>query len=492
MYRYNINKAKEMIKNSVAVYLEKDDEGYVMEEVNRLPFYLVGAPGIGKTQMAEQIADELGIGFVSCSITHHSRNTVLGLPVITDVKVEDEEKKFTEYTMSEIIGKVYEQVAQGHKEGILLIDEFSCMADNLVAPMLAFLQTKNISSHKLPEGWVLILASNPPEYNKNARKFDVAIMDRVRLINIDFDEEEFLNYAKEHNFNSYIISFLEKQPNYMYAVSNDKKEEEIVTTRGWENLSYALDGFKKLNVKVSEEMIFQFIKSERIAKQFFKYYDSSINRARIGMFDKILSGEDIEGIASKCAKKKSSEKTNLVIELANTIMEDCESFVEDLKFYNMMDERYRNYKEDCSDFGSGNTIETSLRNRMDNNNVYTFDDLPEPTDNEKKAIAEILLMFKTLVALGGKDDDESCLEAYKEWLDEYCENMKKAEQEDSRKISNVINFTKLVAGDDVYIIDNLIAMLSSNLGVLEVVSRCKNEDYIKVCKSLKDKNKKVS
>ena len=80
---YSILEAKNAIKDAVKAYLVKNGKGgYVMNEVNRLPLYLEGKPGIGKTQVVSRIAEEMGIGFVNFSLTHHSRNTVLGLPVI--------------------------------------------------------------------------------------------------------------------------------------------------------------------------------------------------------------------------------------------------------------------------------------------------------------------------------------------------------------------------------------------------------------------------
>ena len=87
MNRYTVAEAKKEIKTDIQVYLEKDQQGrYCMPEEQRLPFYLQGPPGVGKTQMARQIAEELGIGFVSLSITHHTRNTILGLPLIEQLK----------------------------------------------------------------------------------------------------------------------------------------------------------------------------------------------------------------------------------------------------------------------------------------------------------------------------------------------------------------------------------------------------------------------
>ena len=83
---YTIAKAKDAIKKGIRGYLLKDENGqYIMREENRLPFYLEGAPGIGKTEIVRQIAEELGLGYVSFSLVHHTRNSLLGLPVIKEL-----------------------------------------------------------------------------------------------------------------------------------------------------------------------------------------------------------------------------------------------------------------------------------------------------------------------------------------------------------------------------------------------------------------------
>ena len=43
---------------------------------------LIGPPGIGKTQIMEQIAKECRIGLVAYTITHHTRQSAVGLPFI--------------------------------------------------------------------------------------------------------------------------------------------------------------------------------------------------------------------------------------------------------------------------------------------------------------------------------------------------------------------------------------------------------------------------
>lgn len=55
----DIKRAKQEIKDSIEAYLAKDEFGeYLIPAIRQRPILLMGAPGIGKTQIMEQIARE--------------------------------------------------------------------------------------------------------------------------------------------------------------------------------------------------------------------------------------------------------------------------------------------------------------------------------------------------------------------------------------------------------------------------------------------------
>ena len=140
----NIKRAKEEIKNTIEAYLLKDNYGeYVIPQVRQRPVLLLGAPGIGKTQIMEQVAKECGVGLVAYTITHHTRQSAIGLPFVSKKAFGDREYTVTEYTMSEIVASIYEKMEKtGLKEGILFIDEINCVSETLAPAMLQFLQCK--------------------------------------------------------------------------------------------------------------------------------------------------------------------------------------------------------------------------------------------------------------------------------------------------------------------------------------------------------------
>ena len=126
----NIKRAKNEIKNALKAYLATDEFGaYRIPPIRQRPILLMGPPGIGKTQIMQQIAEETGVGLVSYTLTHHTRQSALGLPFIDKVMLGGEERTVTAYTMSEIIASVYHEMERtGVKEGILFLDEINCIS----------------------------------------------------------------------------------------------------------------------------------------------------------------------------------------------------------------------------------------------------------------------------------------------------------------------------------------------------------------------------
>ena len=109
----NIKRTKEEIKNTIASYLLRDEYGeYEIPAIRQRPVLLLGSPGIGKTQIMEQISKECGIGLVSYTITHHTRQSAIGLPFISKKQYGGQEFAVTEYTMSEIVAAIYEKMEQ--------------------------------------------------------------------------------------------------------------------------------------------------------------------------------------------------------------------------------------------------------------------------------------------------------------------------------------------------------------------------------------------
>lgn len=354
----NIKQAKEYIKNSVNLYLKKDEFGeYRVPVVRQRPIFLLGAPGIGKTAIMEQIAQEMGIALVAYSMTHHTRQSALGLPFITEKTYGSEKVSVSEYTMSEIIASVYDAMeSSGMKEGILFLDEINCVSETLAPSMLQFLQYKVFGRHRVPEGWVVVTAGNPPEYNKSVREFDVVTMDRLKLLEVEPDYRVWKEYAVERRIHNAVISYLDLKKEHFYVMEMTTKGRSYVTARGWEDLSEILTLYEDEQLPVDESLIGQYLRNERVVKEFSAYYDLYNKYKRDYKISEILEGNPSVQAIARAKAAAFDERLSLLGMLLDRVQADMRQIMEQAAFLSDL----RNPLKAVGAAADGNTVEQTL------------------------------------------------------------------------------------------------------------------------------------
>lgn len=361
----NIKQAKEYIKESVKLYLKKDEDGeYRIPVVRQRPIFLLGAPGIGKTAVMEQIAQELGIALVSYSMTHHTRQSALGLPFIAHKEYDGLTYDVSEYTMSEIIASVYDVMKDsGIKEGILFLDEINCVSETLAPSMLQFLQYKVFGRHRVPEGWVIVTAGNPPEYNKSVREFDVVTLDRMKILEVEADYGVWKEYARNRNLHTAILNYLDLKKEDFYQVGTTVRGKNYITARGWEDLSEMILLYEEEGIRVEETLVEQYLRNPRVVKEFTAYYDLYQKYKKDYRVEDILAGKSPAGAGEKARKADFDERLSLMGMLIDHVQRDIRENMEKLDYLSgilvhMKALRNAAEQESGAPSGSGAQIET--------------------------------------------------------------------------------------------------------------------------------------
>lgn len=317
----NILEAKEQIKKTIHIYLKKDTYGeYRIPVSKQRPVFLIGAPGIGKTAIIEQIAQEMDIALVAYSMTHHTRQSALGLPFFEDREYAGKSFKISGYTMSEIIATIYETMERSKKtQGILFLDEINCVSETLTPSMLQFLQYKTFGRHQIPEGWVVITAGNPPEYNRSVHDFDIVTLDRLKLLQVEPDYETWKAYAVNRGIHQSILSFLDMNRNYFYSVKQTASGKEYITARGWEDLSHAITLYEESGFEVDETMIGGYIHHASCIQAFSDYYHLYISYQQKYHIREILAGAVTAEIVEEASGMAWEEQFMVLSILISTI-----------------------------------------------------------------------------------------------------------------------------------------------------------------------------
>ena len=271
----NIQEAKaEIIRTFRAYTARRSDGSWRISPEKQRPVLLIGPPGIGKTAIMRQIAEETGAGLVAYSMTHHTRQSAIGLPFISRRDYGGKEYSVTEYTMSEIVASIYDYMAAtGKRQGILFLDEINCVSETLAPVMLQLLQNKTFGTHRLPPDWIIVAAGNPPEYNKSVRDLDMATLDRVKNMDIEADLMVWQEYARQAGIHPVIRTYLTVYPEHFYNITNSDRGQLFVTARGWEDLSCILQAYEEDGESVGDGFFLQYLQHDEIARSFAMYYD---------------------------------------------------------------------------------------------------------------------------------------------------------------------------------------------------------------------------
>lgn len=440
----DIKRAKQEIQDTIEAYLAKDEFGeYRIPAIRQRPVLLMGPPGIGKTQIMEQIAKECKIGLVAYTITHHTRQSAVGLPFISKKVYQGEEFSVTEYTMSEIIASVYEKIEQtGIREGILFIDEINCVSETLAPTMLQFLQGKTFGNQKVPEGWIIVAAGNPPEYNKSVRDFDVVTLDRLKKIEVEANFEVWKEYAYRQGLHPAVISYLELRKQNFYRVETTVDGKLFATARGWEDLSQLIQVYESLGKTVDRDVVYQYIQHQRIAKDFANYLELYAKyRTDYGVED-ILAGKWTPVTLQKIRNAALDEHLSIVSLLNGRLSElfgQCyaiDAFVtklyEYMKFYkdNQEQETEVVYQKAEQDMEWLKKAELLTRKEM-----RTW---KRVLDFLEKAVLSVKGSFLV---------DQSAYEHVKELFEHQVERLDQRTQEAATVMQNVFDFLEAAFGD---------------------------------------------
>jgi shikimate kinase len=485
----NIKTVKEQIKHAVQAYLTRDEFGdYVIPIERQRPVFLIGPPGIGKTAIMEQIAQELGIGLVSYSMTHHTRQSAIGLPRIVEQTYAGETHQVSEYTMSEIIATVHDLIeASGIREGILFLDEINCVSETLAPAMLQFLQYKIFGRHRVPQGWIVVTAGNPPEYNNAVREFDIVTLDRLRKIEVSVDYAVWKEYAYMKHVHPSIMTYLEIKQGDFYKIETTVDGKSFVTARGWEDLSQMIQLYEHHRTKVDESLVSQFLQNHKIAKDFAIYYDLFNKYKADYQVDKILAGNVAEEVRTRAMQAKFDERLSLIGLLISAISREMQETIVHEATISELLRRLKTVKQELRQ-QSQSSVETLRRLLSDIEQYVASRTLANTLSDEDKRVNQRMTQMieqyiREILHKGEGEPTEAAFETIKTMFDKSVADLKKQSEKVGTRLKNLFQFMERVfdSGQEILI---FATELTTNAYSSKFISKYGSKEYFAHSKKL--------
>ena len=484
----NIKEAKIQIENAMKAYFTKDTFGnYKIPIERQRPIFLMGPPGVGKTAIMEQIASDLGVALISYSMTHHTRQSALGLPFIEKKIYGGKEYTVSEYTMSEIIASVYDMMEKtGLKEGILFLDEINCVSETLAPSMLQFLQYKIFGKHKVPDGWIVVTAGNPPEYNNSVREFDIVTWDRLKRIDVEPDFTVWKEYAYKKSIHPAVMTYLDIQKSNFYKIESTVDGKTFVTARGWSDLSDMIKLYEELGIQTDEKLIAQYLQNPKIAKSFAVYYDLFNKYKSDYQVDQILLGKATDEIKERAKAAKFDERLSLISLLLDNLGEEFREIFETEKALTAVMESVKNIRLELVRPNADGMalldkqiekLETKIQNGKISATYST-----EQILVFHRAI-DFLEKMKTILLEKRPSDAKTFFEIIKTEFGTHTKNLKKHSDQTTKKLSNAFKFCE-EAFDEGQEILIFVTELTINYYSTYFISRYGCKEYYKHNKEL--------
>lgn len=209
----------------------------------RLVPFIQGSPGIGKSNIVKQIADEYRLKMVDLRLSSMDPTDLQGLPMIQNGKAQ-----FNPYEMFPLEDSL---IPEGYEGWLLFLDEFNSAPKAVQSAAYRVVLDREIGQHKLHSKCFVVAAGNKSTDNAIVNRLSTAMASRVIHLNmeVNFDNWRY-DFAIPHGIDERIIAYLSMYPMKLMDFDPDKEDQTFCSPRTWEFTSKLL---KVLNKKELSE-----------------------------------------------------------------------------------------------------------------------------------------------------------------------------------------------------------------------------------------------
>ncbi len=200
-------------------------------------FLLLSAPGMGKSEMVYEAAREAGLACRSLLGTQIAPEDVSGVPRIVGER--------SVFCPPRIL------LPETPEPFCLFLDELPACAPDVQKAFYSLLLERRLGEHALPPGTWVVAAGNRTQDRALVRAMSSALVNRVTILNLKVDADEWLAWAQRAGIRPEIRSFIATVPD---ALMRPVPAEPVPfsTPRAWALLSRAFDLAERSGLLSSE------------------------------------------------------------------------------------------------------------------------------------------------------------------------------------------------------------------------------------------------
>lgn len=182
------------------------------------PCFIWGAPGVGKSQVVAQVADELGLGLTDIRAVLLDPVDLRGLPSVRDGVAHWCPPSFLP--------------TEG--EGVLFLDELNAAPPLVQAACYQLVLDRKVGEYTLPDGWTVVAAGNRETDRAVTHRMPSALANRFIHLDFSVDVDTWLEWAEQEGVNEEVLAFIRFRPNLLHDFDPKKNEKAFPSPRSWD------------------------------------------------------------------------------------------------------------------------------------------------------------------------------------------------------------------------------------------------------------------
>ncbi|MCF6200824.1 MAG: MoxR family ATPase, partial [Hydrogenimonas sp.] len=199
----------------------------------RVPIFLWGAPGIGKSSIVRQIAKEREIGFIDLRLSLLDPTDLRGIPFF------DQESKKALWASPAFLPDGSEP------EGILFLDELNTAAPMVQASAYQLILDRQIGEYRLPDGWAIVAAGNREADRGVVFRMPAPLANRFVHLEMEIDAKQWGRWAVKEGFDPSVVGFISARPDALFKFDAKSSHRSFATPRSWEYVDKILKSAPK-------------------------------------------------------------------------------------------------------------------------------------------------------------------------------------------------------------------------------------------------------
>lgn len=266
------------IKHMVTVNMENARIGK-----KRRGLFLWGPPGLGKSSVAEQVADELNLKLIDIRLTQMEPTDLRGIPVPFK---SDDGRAFVEWAIPALLPKrdagkrtctLKDELSGREYEGaIILLDELPNAAPSVQAGSYQLVLDGALGEYIVPDN-VIVMAAGNRDTDKGATfKMPTPLLNRFTHVEVRSDFEDFQTFALQSGFHQAVVGYLTAFKHELFQFEATSASRGFPTPRSWESVSDILRGDPNLPETVQMALIAGAV-GDGIAVKFLEYRKNAAN-----------------------------------------------------------------------------------------------------------------------------------------------------------------------------------------------------------------------